>query len=217
MQLTKRIWLVYLLLATILVGANGCANFTANILEQLGYNKAPAKYAGLKGKKVAIVCGNEKGLSNDAVSVLMTQHMTMHLKQNVKDIKIVGQNTIDNWLDSRGWAETDFQTIGKGVGAERVVCVTVENLKLKQGATLYKGRADVSITVYDIEKDGEVVFRQNLDGMTYPVMTETPAIDTTEAKFRSMYVGIVAKHLAPLFYDHDPKELYGLDAKSSSF
>ncbi len=36
-------------------------------------------------------------------------------------------------------------------------------------------------------------------------------VDTTEAKFRILFLTIVSKQIGALFYPHDPKELAVLD------
>lgn len=207
-----------IVLVVSLVGVSGCVNFAANIYRSIRGNNAPAEYKGLEGKKVAIVCGSERGLSNDAASALLTRYLDALLSKNVKDIKIVRQDKVEKWLDSNGWEDCDFEEIGKGVGADQVLAVTVANLTMREGGTLYKGKANISITVYDISGggDGNVVYRRNFPEFEYPKNGGVPVTDTSLSNFQVNFLKIVSIHIGPLFYPADPNDLVGLDAISNS-
>ncbi len=64
--------------------------------------KVKPKYSGLEGKRVPSSVAAEKGLSNDATSMLLTRYLEERLGQNVKDIKIIPQEKIDKWLNEIG-------------------------------------------------------------------------------------------------------------------
>lgn len=206
-----------LLFVGALAGASGCVNLASNLMYAFGKNKTPAEYDGFKGKKVAIVCGSESGLSNDATSTLLTQYLNVLLSANVKEITIIKQNKVDKWLDTNGWSESDYQEIGKGVEADQVLAVHMSNLTLRDGMTLYKGKSDISVSVYDIANDGKVVFRKHFPEFEYPKIGGPTVTDMSEAKFRVMFLQIVSKRIATLFYEADPNEMFAIDAASASY
>ncbi len=200
-------WLPISLLTLTVAGTAGCINGLANILYAIKGEKIDPPYPHLKGKKVAIVCGGENGLSNDTNSMLLTRYVEERLSENVKDIQVIPQTKVDKWLTEVGRDEPDFEAIGKGVGADQVVAITLTNLSLKNGQTLFKGKADISVTVYDISKGGTIAFRKSFPEFEFPKMDGPSIVDTTEGKFRVSFLTIVSQHIGVLFYPFDPKEL----------
>ena len=206
-----------LLLAVALLSSSGCVNLASNILYAINGNKAPADYPGFKGKKVAIVCGSEKGLSNDATANLMTRYLEALLGKNVKEITIIPQDKVEKWLNARGWNESDYAEIGKGVGADQVLAINIMNMTLRDGMTLYKGKADISVSVYDVADEGKVVYRKSFPEFEFPKIGGPTVTDTTEARFHGLFLTVVSQRIATLFYDADPKEQFAIDAISNSF
>ena len=206
-----------LLLAVALLSSSGCVNLASNILYAINGNKSPADYPGFKGKKVAIVCGSEKGLSNDATANLMTRYLESLLGKNVKEITIIPQDKVEKWLNTRGWHESDYAEIGKGVGADQVLAINIMNMTLRDGMTLYKGKADISVSVYDVADEGKVVYRKSFPEFEFPKIGGPTVTDTTEARFHGLFLTVVSQRIAALFYDADPKEQFAIDAISNSF
>ncbi len=85
------------------------------------------------------------------------------LNEKVKEIKLVRQEEIDQW---DRWPETSpvASTLRSVQVLERTIVVAIDmlNLKLKDGATLFRGVSDLTLSVYDIKKSGQVVFRKVL-------------------------------------------------------
>ncbi len=71
--------------------------------------------------------------------------------------------------------------------------------------TLYKGRADISVAVFDVAQGGSVVYRKNFVEYEFPKLDGPSVVDTTEAKFRILFLTIVSKQIGALFYPHDPR------------
>lgn len=210
-------WLPLILVASVALSSGGCVNLASNILYAINGNKNPAEYPGFKGKKIAIVCGTEKGLSNDATATLLTRYVEALLNQNVKDVTLIKQDKVESWLNERGWNETDYEEIGKGVGADQVLAINLASMSLRDGMTLYKGKADISVSVYDVADGGKVVYRKNFPEFEYPKIGGPTITDTTEARFRVLFLTVVSQRVAALFYEADPKEQFALDAISTSF
>jgi hypothetical protein len=67
--------------------------------------------------------------------------------------------------------------------------------------------------VYDITADGKLAFRKKLNEFTFPVNGGQHTTDTTERKFRSIFIRILAEQIARYFYDYEIRESFAQDAE----
>lgn len=202
--------------AVLLTSSTGCVRWVANIIHAFKGSEMPAEYDGLKEQRVAVVCGTDDGLSVDATTALMTGYIHVALNQNIKKIDLVRPAEIEQWLDAHGTIESDYVEIGKAVNADKLVAIDLSKLRVKDGPTLFRGRCDVGVTVYDIKNNGAIVFKKQMPEFTFPKDSAAIA-DTSESKFRNMFLKIIANKVAGLFYPVDPRADYGLDATANSF
>ena len=201
----------------LLSSSMGCVRLAANMINAIQGNDRPAEYAGFKEQRVAVVCGTDKGLSNDATTALMTGYVHMALNTNVKKIELVRAEEIEQWLDVHSSIESDYVEIGKAVKADKLLAIDISNLKVKDGQTLFRGQCDIGVTVYDINAKGAIVYRKQIPEFTFPKMGGPTIVDTTEPKFRNQFLKIIAIKVAGLFYPVDPTAEYALDATANSF
>ncbi|MEM7479466.1 MAG: hypothetical protein AAF483_31155 [Planctomycetota bacterium] len=195
----------------------GCINFVANMIHAVHGDMIPAEFDKLGGKKVAVVCRTDEGFQANATNSILHNNLQMALATNIEDVKLVRRSEIQNWLNSNGWEESDYFTIGKGVEADLVVAVEVANLKLRNGPTLYRGQADVSVKVYDIEHEGVPIYHKQMNEIAFPQNSGKPITDTSESKFRQFYLAYLTRKIGALFYPVDATADYALDATMSSF
>jgi hypothetical protein len=80
----------------------------------------------------------------------------------------------------------------------------LEGFSIFQGQTLYQGKANATIRVYDCHKNGKVAFEKILPQSVYPPNSAVPTSDRLEAEFRREYVAVLADQIARHFYAHDP-------------
>ena len=134
----------------VLVCSSGCA-----VLYQLAYGDGPkieAKYAGLKGKRVAVVCVmNSSTYGDGEVSAALADHVGRILRKKVDDIEVVRQEEVSDWMDTNEWDESDFVEIGRGVKADMVLAIDVDSFSVHESKTLLKGRSRLTTTVYDVK------------------------------------------------------------------
>jgi hypothetical protein len=194
---------------------SGCIRFAANMMNAIRGNDLPAEYNGLTEKRVAIVCSVDGAVASEASGSMLTSFISSLLIKNLPKATIIGQDEVERWLEIEGWSANDALAIGKGVKADQVVSVQVTNLKLREGATLYRGSCDIRIAVYDITADGKTSYVRQITEHAYPKISGTPISDTTEAQFRSAYLRVVAHKIAGLFYPSDPTFEYALDATAA--
>lgn len=189
----------------------------ANMIHAITGNNRPADYDGLKEKRVAVVCLTDGGLAADANAAMLTNYIHAGFNSNIKKIDVVRASEVERWIDSHSSEGADYLEIGQGVKADRVVAVEVVNLSVKNGATLYQGKSDISVTVYDIPGGGKILYQKNIPEFVFPKMGGPTITDISEAKFRARYLAIVARTVASLFYPVDATADFAIDATANSF
>ncbi len=208
---------LWLIVFTVAASCIGCIPFAANMIRTIRGDDLPAEYNGLNEKRVAIVCTVDGKEANDASSSLLTSFISAALVQNLPKATIVSQEEVDRWAEIEGWSNNDALAIGKGVKADQVVSIQVSNLKLRDGATLYRGSSDIRVSVYDVAADGKLSFVKQFTEHSYPRIGGAPISGTTESKFRSAYLQVVGIKVANLFHAVDPTFEYALDATAAQF
>ena len=185
-----------------LTAAAGC-NMVATAMYVISGQNVAADYSGLKGKRVAVVCRPVISLQykNTTVSRDLAKQIGQLLTKNVDGIKVKDQREIDQWTDEHEWEE--YVEIGKAVDVDMVLGIDLEEFELYQGQTLYQGKANLTIAVYDVSKGKDPVYEKHLPQTHYPPNTSIPAGDLPEAQFRRKFVGVLAEQIARYFYDHD--------------
>lgn len=209
-----------LLLSVALVGIltnAGCIRFAANLLYAIRGNDSPAEYDGLRDKRVAIICSTSGAVASEAVNSMLSSNIISSLSRNLPKADIVRQEEVDKWIQMDGFSDGDNQRLAKGVKADQLVTISVDNLKLRDGATLFRGQCDIHVAVYDMKNGGKQVFDKQIVEHSFPKNGGTPITDTTEAKFRSAYLQLVSYRISSLFHPYDPTFDVALDATMSKF
>lgn len=204
------------LLVLLILCQAGCLGVLANFVHAVGADKVPAKYKGFKDAKIAIVTVTDSSqYSDDVAARLLSRRVGEILTDEVKGLTLVREDQIEQWRDTNGWDKIDYLAIGKGVKADQVLGIELTNMRLRDGATLYRGRADVRVVVIDT-KTGDQLFESSLDEFTYPTTAGQYTTETTETKFQKLYLGVLAKQIARSFYPYDFNETIALDAAIAS-
>jgi hypothetical protein len=201
----------FLAVAMVLATAPGCG-----MLPTIAYwvkgNKVPARFSGLKDKRVAVVCldaNSLKGPGSEADNI--AKAVARSLGFNIPNIKLVRHSEVADWFDNHDQDVADYADIGRGVKADMVVGIDLESFSIHEGQTLLKGRAALVTRVYDMQRGGEVVYESPQREIAWP---ESGARHVTEneANFRVAFIQTLAMKISHEFYDYDAEEDYGLDA-----
>jgi hypothetical protein len=206
-------WQFAVCCAALLILAPGCGVLATVAYLVKGNPTVPAKFSGLKGKRVAVVCLDAHSLGGpggeaDAVG----KAVALTLAANVPDIKVVRQSEVADWIDSHSGELTDYRDIGRGVKSDFVVGIDLHSFNLHEGQTLLKGRARVGIKVYDMTKgNGELAYEASPKEIAWP---ENGARHVTEneANFRAIFIHTLAQKIARDFYNYEQLEDFGGDA-----
>jgi hypothetical protein len=175
-------------------------------------HKTKAVYRGLEEKKVAVICNTDaKSYGPDALTDTLNNTIGLKLKQNVRKIEIIPSSTIKAWLDSNDWDQANYAALGKGVGADMIVAVDVGSYTIHEGLTLYKGQADLTISVYNVAEGGKVEFSKGPERYEFP-KSGRPATQTNDRQFEAVYLAKVTDTVSKLFYDHDALDNVADDA-----
>jgi hypothetical protein len=205
-----------ILMAGVLISASGCpALMATGIYIWEGGNMVPADCDALKGHRVVVLC--KPPASNEyrhaGASRNIAKLVSERLVKNVKDIDVVNPREVDKWVDESDWG--DFRELAQAVHADTVVHIELENFDLYKGKTLYQGRADVTVSVYDVKNKNRLVWDRHLGELLYPTNSGIPAQDKPVQQFEREFVEIVAERVAKNFYRHDPNESFAMDAMAN--
>lgn len=205
--------IIVLTLAVGLLTLPGCVGFLAQMIYTIKGTQVPPDFDGLNGKRVAVVCVSDaSAYGPDTLTYTVGQMVGIQLANGLDEkSQVIAPARIEDWIDKNGWTETEYVELGKGVEADMVVAIEIASYSLNEGSTLFKGRSDVTVTVYDIEKDGQVPFSATPNHFVFPKHGR-PAIQTTERQFEAFYLAQLTTMVANHFIAHDKLESFARDA-----
>jgi hypothetical protein len=203
-----------LTVAMAVLPALGCRSALATAVYLIKGTDVDPDFAELKGKKVAVVCRPLVNLQyrNANVARDVAQQVTVLLQQRVPKIHTIDQRKVVKWTDENTWEE--YSEVGKALKADMVVGIDLEDFNVLQGQTLYQGKANATVCVYDCQKNGKKVFEKILPQSVYPPNAPIPTADRLEAEFRREFVAVLADQIARHFYAHDPHADLAQDASA---
>lgn len=199
------------LVTMLVVTAGGCTAVATALYIVKGTNVG-AEYDSLKGKRVAVVCRPVVALDyqNGAAAKDLAVAVGRLLKQNVKKIELVDPREVDDWCDENDWY--NFTEVGEAVKADMVVAIELEQFSLSESLTLYKGRAETLIQVYDMTADGQCVWQKRPASSEYPPNISLDRSAKDENEFRTEYIQVLATEIARHFFAHDTRVDFAKDA-----
>lgn len=204
----------WLLLAAALVSSSGCTRALATVAYMWKGNVVDPDFDGLAKKKVAVVCRPVVQLSfahtnGGKVDSDIARALGDKLRMNVTKLKLVDPQRVEEWTDSHEW--NDYTEIGKGVGADMVVGIDLQDFQLYSGQTLYQGKAKATIKVYDMKDGGRVVYQKHLPQTVYPPNAARSTTEMQADQFRREFIDVLADEVGRSFYGYDAKLNYARD------
>jgi ABC-type uncharacterized transport system auxiliary subunit len=203
--------LLLLVLLTVLAAAGGCTSALATAVWLVKGPDIPAECGELRDKRVVVVCRplTSSLYTNPNVAKDVSQGVSRLLVENVRRVKVIDQRKVAEWMDTNTW--DDYTEVGEALEAEIVLGIDLESFGIYQGQTLYQGKADFAVKVYDCET-GEMIFEKFPPQMIYPPNHSIASSDMQEADFRREFVGVLSDQIARHFYPHDPRAYWAMDA-----
>ncbi|HID23662.1 MAG TPA: hypothetical protein EYP14_14875 [Planctomycetaceae bacterium] len=205
-QLRRVRWLIAALLICLL--NSGCNPFVAlYFLFLLPRPKVPAACKALEGQKVLLFtyASPTARFESPSVAQELTRRVVRHLKRNVDDIELVDLRLVEDYIDSH--PDCEVTKVAEHFEATRALYIEINDFSLyeRESTQLYRGRAQIHLKVYDIEKDGELVWEDCLD-LVYPGVRPVPVSDVSYTAFRLKVYEYVARRIATRFFAYRPHE-----------
>ncbi len=202
------------LVAAACLASAGCIHtiLATGIYMWNGGNVVPAECEALEGQRVVVIVRPPASYEyrNAGAARAIGANVSALLADRVKKIDVVNPKEVDNWIDKEDWE--NFKDLGRSVKATRVVYVELDDFDLYQSSTIYRGTADVTLTVYDMNDGGKDVFNRRLGQVLFPRNSGIPSADKPVQEFERQFVGIVSTQIAEHFYKHNPNASFALDA-----
>ncbi len=206
----------YLLTACLFVAAVvpaiGCRSLLTTVVFLVKGTNVDPEYEGLKEKKVVVVCRPLASLTfrDSNVARDLAREVGALLRTNVRKIEVVDHDKVNEWTDEHEW--TDYTEVGEALKADTVVGIDLLSFTIYQGQTLYQGKANVAVKVYDCTDGNKVVFEKELPQSVYPPNAGVETFSKPEAEFRRKFVRVLADQIGRHFYPHDAHADIALDA-----
>jgi hypothetical protein len=198
------------LVCLVLPPLTGCSTLlTAAYLLQPA--DVPAEFNGLRGKHVAVACRpivelefSDAGSARELASLVGSQ-----VQAKVRRSRVIGQHEVARWIDENAWV--DYPTLGKSLDADLVVGIDLEQFRLHEGSTLYRGRATARVRVFDVATK-EVLFDKRFDDFSFPANSAIPATDRSEPEFRGMFLQMLSQKISRCFHAYESREVFAEDS-----
>jgi hypothetical protein len=194
-----------LILCLALPLASGCGLASKMVYFFQG-QQIPAKYAGLKDKKVAVVCitsSNSGGPGTEAD--VLARSVSKILTKEVPGIDVVPQDKVIDWMDKNNWNQIDYKQVGRGVKADTVVAIELGAFTIHEGQTLLRGRAGIGVKVFDMTQKGKLVYDTPAREISFP-KNGASQVTQSELEFRRLFVWSLAQEIARDFHSYDAVE-----------
>ena len=211
---TKAVGGILFLSTCVLLTCSGCVGTLAQLIYVVKGHDVPAAYNGLVGKRTAVICVSDaSAYGPDTLTDTMSRALGLKLAAGVKRIEVIPHATIESWIDEHGWDEQDFGALGKGVKAERVVAVEMGSYSIHEGQTIYKGRADVTVTVYELDGQNapQVAYVYGPQEYSFP-KNGRPSIQSNDRQFEAFFLSRLTQNITDQFTKHDRYESFAEDA-----
>ena len=195
--------------------ASGCRDAFFTVAYLVKGNEVEAECKELKGKRVAVVCRPLVSLQyrNASVAKDVAREVGLLLKKNVPKIQLIDHAKVAEWMDENGYGEVEYLDVGRALKADLVVGIDLEQFDLLQGQTVFQGKANVAVKVYNC-KTGATVFSKHLPQTVYPPNHVISTMNKQESEFRRDFVLVVADQVARHFYNHEPHSDIALDSRA---
>eukprot|EP00913_Durusdinium_trenchii_P008985 g8451.t1 len=118
---------------------------------------------------------------------------------------VITPQRVQSWLDKNpDWSRAD--EIGAEFKTTYVIHIELEDYQLyeKGNQDLYRGRAEVNVSVWKMDKEageGEVIYRNTLTSR-FPLAIGRPTSEITYSRFKKAYLTRLSEEIGRLFYEH---------------
>ncbi len=220
MTTLRRLWLPAALLA-LAVGSAGCNLLQVPFFLFGPEPSVPAQFVRLadekdKDREVKVVILVDGGLETRSEFIGVERELATRLgrqlhelcEYNKEKVAIVPAAKVERFKqDHPGWHTMDKADIGKHFDADYVIHLEINSLTLYKkgsGNSLFRGLADISVTVVDVKSPEDGRGDSTAFRCEYPSEAKggIDVSDTNPLQFRQMFLTYLAKKLAWQFTSH---------------
>ena len=212
-----------LLTVSFVLSTAGCRHIFSTVAYLVYGTNVDAEFDGLKNKRVAVIVrsdGPGRSIDQNRGANELAKRLGVLLDRTVSGIEVVDQQDVDNWMDNLRNDEADIQEVGKALEADMVVVIDLERFRLYDNSTsVYRGRADYHIEVYDLKgkRDKPVYDFQPDQQAVYPPSMGIPTGTLRRMEFRRIFVNVLADEIGRHFYSHDSTAHFARDSESLQY
>jgi hypothetical protein len=200
--------------AVIAVCLTGCVGAISQLIYVVKGTDVEPPYGGLAESTVAVVCVSDaSAYGPDMLTSTIAQAVGIKMRQTGKEINVIPATTVGDWIDQNGWDEADFVKLGSGVGADKVVAIEIGAYSIHEGSTLYKGRADLTVTVFDLSNNGAIDYMYGPTEYSFP-KNGRPSIQSSDRQFEAFFLAHLTEHISHQFCPYDRVDEVARDAMS---
>ncbi len=200
------------IVASLILSTSGCNYFIA-----LGYliggppqvepmfEQVTKKSLTDKDVRVAVVCYASEDLKYEVENIdHIIAHQVTYQLSNVGKVDVVPNDEVRTWMIQNPDWDTAAE-VGAAFDVNFVVYIDVSEFSLyeRDSNTLFRGRCEAIVSVYEMETDGEGkrIFSHDLNSQ-YPIQVPRSATDVSYDTFRMEYFSRLSDEIGRLFYPH---------------
>ena len=154
--------------------------------------------------KVAVVCYAPTKLKWDFSEIdhEIAKYVSFRLRDH--EIKVVNPDYVRAWLDKNpDWDMVE--EIGRDLDVTYVIYIDVSDYSLyeENSANLYRGRAEVFVSVFEMDESGEgdKIYTKELNSR-FPILAPRATSDVSYQTFKRHYLSRLSEEIGRLFYEH---------------
>lgn len=154
-----------------------------------------------KGVVVAVVCYAPKEVLYDFSRIDREVARLVSYRLHDHKVKVIQPDVVFKWLDENPDYD-EAEELGKGVGATHVVAIDIASFSIYEENTheLYRGRSEGMVTVYEVDKEGDV-YSKELQSR-FPLAVPRSTYDISRQAFLTQYLYRMSEEIGRLFYEH---------------
>ncbi|MGB0738735.1 MAG: hypothetical protein ACPGXX_01605 [Planctomycetaceae bacterium] len=160
--------------------------------------------------RVAVMCYAPDELKYNFIDLdhIIASRVTHQLAN--RKIEVIPYDDVQNWLTQNpDWNHP--QDLGADFDVSFVICIDVSNFSLyeRNGNTLFRGRCDAMVRVYEMDTPGEgrQIFNYEIESL-YPTEVPRSAEEVSFDSFRVEYVFRLSDEIGRLFYPYHRGDLF---------
>ena len=208
MTMSKRMLAVFLAAVPMLAGCPA-ARYMAYLFFGGQEKTVKAEFPGLAGKSVVVVVFCDKRTQYDYPDITLTLAAAIagELERNVKKIRVIDPRQVVKYQDSNiYWDEMGKTELGRGLGADFVLFVPVEEFNTRETGSqnLYRGRITSQCGLWQVSLPEQKarVWQGETIRVVYPEHDPTGLLQENDRVVRDKTERLFANRLAKKFYDH---------------